>query len=98
MASDGKQLSPQEQVELQKQGLASRCAIVTSPAGAEISIDGNRAGISPLVLVLIKRDHPRVITIKMDGYQMVEKQVVPNGTIIPIAVQLEKVSPTDASR
>src|ERR1019366_4464176 len=73
MATDGKQLNPQEQADLVKQGLASRCAIVTSPVGAEVFIDGNRAGISPLALVLIRRDHPRVITIKMSGYKTVEK-------------------------
>lgn len=90
MALDGKQSSPVEMAELVKQGNASRCAVITIPAGAEVFIDGNKGGVTPLAFVLIKRENPRVITIKMDGYKMVEKQVVPDGTTVPISVQLEK--------
>jgi hypothetical protein len=33
---------------------------------------------------------PRTITIKMPGYETVEKRIVPDGKAIPIAVTLEK--------
>jgi len=90
MAVDGKQFTPQESAELVKEGKASPCAVITTPAGAEVFIDGNKGGVTPLIFVLSKRETARVITIKMSGYKIVEKQVVPDGTTIPISVQLEK--------
>ena len=74
-----------------KNGQASKCGIVTTPPGAEIELDGNRLGVSPLALVLLRRgDTPRIITIKMPGYKTFEKKVVPDGKVIPIGVTLEK--------
>lgn len=71
-------------------GDASKCAVITNPAGAEIDIDGNKAGVSPMVFMLLRKgDTPRVITIKMSGYKTVEKRVVPDGKNIPIGVTLE---------
>jgi hypothetical protein len=64
--------------------------IVTSSAGAEIFIDGNKAGISPVTFVLMKRDAPRTITVKMAGYKTIEKQVEPDGKVIPLGLTLEK--------
>ena len=91
MAGVGHVLTPQEMAELVNKGEASRCAVVTMPSGAEVEIDGNRAGVSPLAFVLIKHgDTPRVITIKMNGYKTVEKKVVPDGKTIPIRLTLEK--------
>lgn len=73
-----------------EKGQASKTEIITSPEGAEVYLDGNKAGVTPLEFVLIKRDNPRVITIKLPGYKTVEKTLVPNGKNIPVAVSLEK--------
>jgi len=40
--------------------------------------------------VLLKRDNPRVLTIKLAGYKTVEKTLVPDGKNIPIGISLEK--------
>jgi len=91
LANVGHELSPQELAELVEKGQASKCAVVTVPPGAEIEIDGNKAGVSPLVLVLLKQgDTPRTVTIKMSGYKTVEKKVIPDGKVIPIGLALEK--------
>ncbi len=85
--------TPEELVALVQAGQASRCAVITDPPGAEIDIDGNKMGISPMVFVLRKKgDTPRVITIKMSGYNTVVKKVVPDGKTIPIGLTLEKES------
>jgi hypothetical protein len=39
---------------------------------------------------LIKRDSPRLISIKLKGYKTVEKVLVPDGKNIPIGINLEK--------
>ncbi len=91
LANIGHQLSPQELADLVQKGQASRCAIVTTPPGAEVEIDGNKAGVTPFALVLLRQgDTPRTLTIKMAGYKTVEKKVIPDGKTIPIAVTLEK--------
>jgi len=91
LANVGHALSPQELADLVRRGQASQCAIVTVPPGADVEIDGNRAGVSPLVFVLLKQgDTERTITIKMSGYKTVEKKVVPDGKTIPIGLTLEK--------
>ena len=91
LASVGHTLSPQELADLVQKGQASRCAIVTVPPGADVEIDGNKAGVSPLAFFLLKEgDTQRTITIKMAGYKTVEKKVVPDGKIIPIGLTLEK--------
>jgi PEGA domain len=86
LATEGKDLSPRELLALINKGEASRCAVLTTPAGAEVDIDGNKAGITPLAFVLLRRDTPRVVTVKMDGYKTVEKQIVPDGKVVPISV------------
>jgi hypothetical protein len=90
MAIDGKQSTPQQMADLVAQGNASRCAIVTTPAGAEVFIDGNKGGITPFIFVLIKRDKPRIISIKMSGYKTVDKEIDPDGKTVPISLVLEK--------
>jgi hypothetical protein len=90
LAQDGHVATPQEMARLIETGQASKTAIITSPEGAEVYIDGNKAGVTPLELVLIKRDNPRVLTIKLPGYKAVKKMLVPEGKNIPIAVSLEK--------
>lgn len=91
LANAGHVTSPQENEELVKNGQASRCAIVTTPPGAEVEIDGNKMGVSPVAFYLVRHgDTPRTITIKMSGYKTIEKKVVPDGKVIPIGVTLEK--------
>lgn len=91
LASVGHVLSPQELADLVQKGQASKCAVVTVPPGAEVDIDGNKAGVSPFAFVLLKQgDTPRTITIKMNGYKTIEKTFVPDGKTIPIGLTLEK--------
>jgi hypothetical protein len=91
LASVGHAQSQQELADLVQKGLASRCAVVTAPPGAEVYVDGNKAGVSPVAFVLLKQgDTPRKVTIKMTGYKTVEKAVVPDGKTIPIGLTLEK--------
>jgi PEGA domain len=89
-AQDGHAGTSQEMARLIEKGQASKTEIITSPAGAEVYIDGNKAGATPLELVLIKRDSPRTLTIKLPGYKTVEKTLVPDGENILIAVFLER--------
>jgi hypothetical protein len=91
LANAGRIYTPQELAELVKNGQASRCAVVTVPPGAEVEIDGNKGGVSPVAFVLLKQgETPRNITIRMKGYKTVEKQFVPDGKTIPIGITLEK--------
>jgi hypothetical protein len=89
-AQDGHITTQPEMAQLVLIGQASKTAIITSPVGAEVYIDGNKGGVTPLIFFLIKRDNPRVLTIKQAGYKTVEKTFIPNGKDIPIAVTLEK--------
>ena len=83
----------QEQTEVLKSGQASRCIIATTPGGAEIYIDGNRAGKSPMAFALIRHgDTPRVLTIKLAGYMPIEKDFVPDGKDIALDLKLEQAS------
>lgn len=85
--------APEEMAAQVRAGQASPCAVVTTPPGAEIDIDGNKTGLSPMVFVLLgKGDAPRVITIKMSGYKTVEKRVVPDGKAVALGLTLEKES------
>jgi hypothetical protein len=93
LADIGHIQTPEEMDALVQEGKASKCAIITNPPGAEIDIDGNKAGVSPLVFILLRKgDTPRTITIKMDGYRTVERSVVPDGNTIPIGLVLEKTA------
>lgn len=96
LATVGQVRTPQELAQLIQQGQASRCAVITTPPGAEVYIDGNKGSVSPVAFVLLRHeDTPRIITIKMEGYRTVEKQYVPDGKTIPIAVTLEKEGTPD---
>ncbi len=90
-AAAGVARSPAELAELIKMGKASRCLIVTEPPGADIYIDGLKAGLAPLVFVLLKNgESARTVEIRMDGYRTVTKHLVPDGQLISIPVTLEK--------
>ncbi|HEY3824756.1 MAG TPA: PEGA domain-containing protein [Bryobacteraceae bacterium] len=91
LANVGRTYTPQELTELVQKGQASRFAVVTAPPGAEVEIDGKRAGVTPFAGVLLKQgDTQRTITIKMSGYKTVERGVVPDGKTIPIGLTLER--------
>ncbi|HWG21431.1 MAG TPA: PEGA domain-containing protein [Terracidiphilus sp.] len=91
LADVGHVQTPQEMAALVEAGKASKCAVVTDPPGAEIDVDGNKAGVSPMAFVLLKHgDTPRTITVKMSGYKTVEMRVVPDGKTIPIGLTLDR--------
>jgi hypothetical protein len=93
LAETGRVLSPEALADSIAKGQASKCAVITDPPGAEVDIDGNEGGVSPLVFVLLKRgENPRTITIKLKGYKTVEKKVIPEGRPIPIGLKLEAES------
>lgn len=86
-------LTPQEVQEKVQNGKGSICSVFTVPPGAEIDIDNNRIGISPIVFMLLRKGaRARVITIKLNGYKTEVKTVVPDGKSIPIGLALQKVS------
>jgi PEGA domain len=89
-AQDGRTHTPQELAQLIQDGQASKTGIVTNPAGAEVYLDGNKVGVTPVSFVLLKRESPRILTIKLAGYKTVEKQLIPDGKTIPIGLTLEK--------
>jgi hypothetical protein len=89
-AQDGRAGTSQELARLIEKGQASKTEVITSPAGAEVYVDGNKAGTTPLDLVLMKRDNPRALTIKLPGHKTIENRLVPDGKNILIAVFLEK--------
>jgi hypothetical protein len=92
LANVGHVQTPEEMADQVNAGQASKCAVITNPSGAEIDVDGNKAGVSPMVFVLLRHgDTPRVITIKMTGYKTVEEKVIPDGKIIPLGLTLEPV-------
>ena len=90
LAQGGHVATPQEMARLIEIGQASKTAIITGPEGAEVYIDGSRAGLTPLEFVLIKRDKPRVLAIKLPGYKTLERTLVPDGKNILIVRSLEK--------
>jgi hypothetical protein len=85
LAEEGHILSPQEMADRISKGEASKCPVTTTPVGAKIWIDGNEAGISPMAFVLTRHgETPRSVKVTLNGYKTVEKQVTPDGKIIPI--------------
>ncbi len=91
LANVGHAYSAQELAEMVQKGQASRFAVITVPPGADVEIDGNKAGVTPFAGVLIRQgDTERTITVRLSGYKTVEKKVVPDGKTIPIGLTLEK--------
>jgi hypothetical protein len=90
LAAEGHVLTREEIAQAIKEGRASRCAIITYPPGAEVFIDGNKLGVTPVVTNLMKRDAPRTVTVKLPGYKTFEKQFEPDGKPIPLGLTLEK--------
>jgi hypothetical protein len=82
-------LSKKEVARQIKAGTASHCAIVTTPPGAEVYVDGKFAGKTPLEFVLVQQDQYRGILVKAPGYSSYERQVWPNGTDYSLNLTLE---------
>ncbi|MCA9537273.1 MAG: PEGA domain-containing protein [Myxococcales bacterium] len=68
----------------------------TTPAGAQVSIDGKPAGATPLEKGLIVGRHQ--VRITLDGFEPVEREVVLDATHteqapLPLAIELQKAIP-----
>lgn len=86
----GHPLTKDEVEQRIKAGQESRLAITTEPLGAQVYIDGNLAGVTPLHGTLGRRGNSnRLIEIKKEGYKTVEKQYIPDGKDIDVSVLLE---------
>jgi hypothetical protein len=72
------------------QNKAAVCFAVTYPAGAEVYVDGLKAGVTALGFALIRHDVARVVTVEMAGYKTVEKELMPDGSPCSIGLTLEK--------
>lgn len=84
-------ISPQEGAELVREGKASVVAVLTTPPGATVLVDGKKAGVTPFVFNLLRiSDQERTITIQLQGYKTYEQKIVPDGHTVPIGIQLEK--------
>lgn len=84
--------TPAELKAMVKQNKASVCFAVTYPPGAEVDVDGRKAGVTPLGFALIRHDTERVVTVQMPGYKTVEKKFMPDGSTFSIGLTLEKDS------
>lgn len=85
--------SPQQAEQLIKEGAASRCLVVTSPPGATLFVDGKLAGRTPMAFYLFRHsDGPRVLTLKLDGYNTIEKHEAPDGKDISLILTLVPIN------
>jgi hypothetical protein len=77
LATSGHLSTPEELAHVVEAGQGSKCVVITIPPGAEVTVDGNVAGVTPLSFVLLRHgDVPRVLTIKLPGYKTVERRVI----------------------
>ena len=67
---------------------ASIVTVVSTPAGANVALDGRLLGQSPLVFVMVKKDQPRSLTLSMLGYVPMEYTLAPNGSYLPIEAKM----------
>ena len=91
-ASLGHVPTKEEIAEMVKEGKASTVAVITNPPGADIFVDQNKIGKSPMVFNLIRLpDQPdRVVKVEMTGYKTVEKKITPDGNKVPIGIDLQR--------
>jgi hypothetical protein len=90
--------TPGELDEAIKAGNASKCIINIFPAGANIFVDGIRVGRPLEPFIIVKKDKPRKIAVKLDGYKPVEKQVTPDGNLIVLGFMLEKAPDSEVGK
>lgn len=91
LATSGHVLTPDETAQILSKGQASMCLISTSPVGAHIYLDGDDAGFSPQLFSLMRHgDQFRTITIKMEGFVTVTRDVAPDGKDITFDITLVK--------
>ena len=55
-------------------------------------MDGIQVGRPLEPFIIVKKDKPRRIAVRLDGYKPVEKQVTPDGNLIVLGLLLEKAS------
>lgn len=73
--ASGYSSTPEHDKELVAEGKASKVIVLTTPSEADIYIDGKNAGKTPTAFYLYKHeDADRLITIKLAGYNPVEKK------------------------
>lgn len=82
--------TPEQMAQLIRDGKASRCLVVTNPSGADLYIDGKQAGKTPMAFTLYRHDDAdRVITVKLNGFKAIEKNVSPDGKDVKLDLTLE---------
>jgi hypothetical protein len=69
---------------------ASICTVSTSPAGAEVILDGKKLGQTPMVFVMVKKVQARQLTLTLPGYHSVQYSLFPDGNPVPLTVHLSK--------
>ncbi len=68
--------------------LAAKLAVSSTPAGADIEIDGSFAGSTPSSLSLSTGEH--TVAVKKNGYKAWERKIKITGGNINLAAELEK--------
>ena len=69
---------------------ASICTVSTTPAGAEVTLDGKKLGQTPMVFVMVKKVQARQLTLSLPGYHSVQYSLFPDGNPVPLTVHLSK--------
>ncbi len=75
--------------KLVEQRKASYISLSTGPNMAEVYVDGEKIGSTPIDFVLLKHDDPRVITIKRTGFKTVERTLHPDGNDVVLSIALQ---------
>jgi serine protease Do len=70
--------------------------IASTPAGAEIQLDGGFVGSTPSTIGVVAGDH--TIAMKKNGYELWERKIRVNGGKISVAAELEAAKESDASK
>ena len=84
-------MTMQQMSEQVQEGKASRCTVVTVPAGAELEVGGVKLGVTPVSLMFFQKGAgKRTLTLRLAGYKTVTKEVVPDGKDLRLEVTLEK--------
>ena len=82
----------QSKLALVKAGKASLCNINSNPTGAYVGVDGRLVGVTPLSVVVLKKDTPREVYVYMEGRRLARRLVDPNGQACQISVTLEPLN------